>query len=123
MTNASLPVIFEIKLMLRLLTFFLAFAAAAMEAQTISTDLEGKLVELKNKFTQPVKNPSIGQAKYIAFYCGAGWCGPCHQFTPELVKFYKEMKPKYPNFEVVFLSEDRSPVEMQNYMVEMSMPW
>jgi hypothetical protein len=33
------------------------------------------------------------------------------------------MKPKYPNFEGVFLSDDRSPAEMQNYMAEMSMPW
>ena len=109
--------------MLRLIVVLLVVATAAVQAQTISADLENKLVELKNKFTQPVKNPSIGQAKYIAFYCGAGWCGPCHRFTPELVKFYNEMKPKYPNFEVVFLSDDRSPVEMQNYMAEMSMPW
>ena len=109
--------------MLRLIVVLLVVATAAVQAQTISADLENKLVELENKFTQPVKNPSIGQAKYIAFYCGAGWCGPCHRFTPELVKFYNEMKPKYPNFEVVFLSDDRSPVEMQNYMAEMSMPW
>ncbi len=39
------------------------------------------------------------------------------------MKFYNEMKPKYPNFEVVFLSQDMSSVEMQNYMAEMSMPW
>ena len=110
--------------MLRLAIFFFVFVtAASVQAQTITADLDGKLVELKNRFIQPVKNPSIGQTKYIAFYCGAGWCGPCHRFTPELVKFYNEMKPNYPNFEVVFLSDDRSPVEMQNYMAEMSMPW
>ena len=32
------------------------------------------------------------------------------------------MKPKYP-FEVVFVSGDHTPAEMQNYMNEMSMPW
>jgi thiol-disulfide isomerase/thioredoxin len=105
------------------IVFFVFISAASVQAQTISTDLNGKLVELRNKFTLPAKNSSIGQAKYIAFYCEAGWCGPCHRFTPELVKFYNEMKPKYPNFEVVFLSDDRSPAEMQNYMAEMSMPW
>jgi nucleoredoxin len=105
--------------MLRLaIVFFVFVIAASVQAQTISTDLDGKLVELRNKFTQPVKNSSIGQAKYIAFYCGAGWCGACHRFTPELVKFCNEMKPKYANFEVVFLSDDRSPVEMQNYITE-----
>jgi thiol-disulfide isomerase/thioredoxin len=112
------------KLILRLLIFPLVFAtAAATPAQTILADLDGKLVELRNKFTQPVKNSSIGQARYVAFYCGAAWCGPCHRFTPELVKLYNEMKLKYPEFEVVFLSDDRPSLEMQNYMAEMSMPW
>jgi thiol-disulfide isomerase/thioredoxin len=99
------------------------FVTASVQAQIIAADLQGKLVELKDKSTQPVKNFTLGQAKYIAFYCGAGWCGPCHRFTPELVKLYTEMKPKYPNFEVVFVSDDRSAVEMQNYMAEMSMPF
>jgi thiol-disulfide isomerase/thioredoxin len=99
------------------------FVSAPAEAQTIAADLQGKLVQLENKFTPPVKNFTLGQARYIAFYCGAAWCAPCHRFTPELVKFYNEMKPKYPNFEVVFVSEDRSAVEMQNYMAETSMPF
>jgi thiol-disulfide isomerase/thioredoxin len=109
--------------MARLLVIALLFITASMQAQTIAADLQGKLVELKNKVTQPVTNFALGQAKYIAFYCGAAWCGPCHRFTPELVKFYNEMKPKYPNFEVVFVSDDRSALEMQNYMAEMSLPF
>jgi thiol-disulfide isomerase/thioredoxin len=109
--------------MRRLVIALLVLITTSVHAQSISADLQGKLVELKNKFIQPVKNFTLGQAKYIAFYCGAGWCGPCHHFTPELVKFYNEMKPKYPNFEVVFLSDDKSAVEMQNYMAKMSMPF
>lgn len=96
---------------------------ASMQAQTIAADLKGKLVELKSNVVQPVKDFTLDRTKYIAFYCGAGWCGPCHQFTPKLVKFYKEMKPNHPNFEVVFVSEDKSALEMRNYMVEMSMPF
>jgi hypothetical protein len=43
--------------MLRLaIVFFVFVTAALVQAQTISTDLDGKLVELRNKFTQPVKN-------------------------------------------------------------------
>jgi len=107
----------------RLSVIALLFVTASVQAQTIAADLQGKLVELKNNATVPVKDFTLGQAKYIAFYCGAAWCSPCHRFTPELVKFYNEMKPKYPNFEVLFLSEDRSAVEMQNYMAETSMPF
>jgi thiol-disulfide isomerase/thioredoxin len=109
--------------MRRLIIAFLLLITPSVQAQAIAADLQGKLVELKNNVVQPVKDFSLGQTKYIAFYCGAGWCGPCHQFTPKLVKFYTELKPKYPNFEVVFLSEDKSALEMRNYMVEMSMPF
>jgi thiol-disulfide isomerase/thioredoxin len=109
--------------MRRLVLAFLVLMSASVEAQTIADDLQGKLVELKNNMVQPVTDFTLGQTKYIAFYCGAGWCGPCHKFTPKLVQFYNEMKPKYPNFEVVFLSDDKSALEMRDYMVEMSMPF
>jgi hypothetical protein len=33
------------------------------------------------------------------------------------------MKPKYSDFEVVFISRDTSAAEMDNYMAEMKMPW
>ncbi len=79
---------------------------------------------MKNKVVLPIDAMPVTQTRYIAFYFGAGWCGPCHKFTPDLVSFYKEMKPKYPNdFEVVFVSEDTDAGEMPNYMNEMSMPW
>src|ERR1041385_1030115 len=107
----------------RFLVIAFLLVAASVQAQTIAADPQGKLVEVKNKVLQPVQDFTLGQMKYIAFYCGAAWCGPCHRFTPRLVNFYNEMKPRYPNFEIVFLSEDNSAAEMQNYMTEMSMPF
>jgi nucleoredoxin len=101
----------------------IALVAPAGETQTIARDLTGKLVALHGRLTQPTNTTAIGQAKYVAFYYGAGWCGPCHKFTPDLVAFYNEMKPKYPDFEVVFVSRDNSSAEMDNYMAEMKMPW
>jgi nucleoredoxin len=107
-----------------LLIFLLAVLTAGAQTPTISSDLKGKLVTVKNKLVQPIDAAPVTQAKYIAFYFGAGWCGPCHKFTPDLVSFYNEMKPKHSgDFEVVFVSEDTNPTEMQNYMNEMSMPW
>lgn len=103
---------------------FLVAISAWAQSPSISNDLKGKLVAVRNKFVQPIDANSVTQAKYIAFYFGAGWCGPCHRFTPDLVAFYNEMKPKYPGgFEVVFMSEDTDAAAMQNYMNEMSMPW
>jgi hypothetical protein len=54
---------------------------------------------LRGKSALPYAAPDLPQAD-IALYFSAGWCGPCHQFTPELVKFYNEMK-QIPGFEVV----------------------
>jgi nucleoredoxin len=41
-------------------------------------------------------------------------------FTPKLVKFRDENKR---NFEVVFISSDRSPEAQMNYMKETNMKW
>ena len=105
-----------------LIILLLALVTAAAQPTSVSSDLKGKLVGIKNKFIQPIDPVSVTQAKYIVFYFGARWCGPCHKFTPDLVSFYREMKSKYP-FEVIFVSQDHTPAEMQNYMNEMSMPW
>jgi thiol-disulfide isomerase/thioredoxin len=60
---------------------------------------------------------------YYAIYFSAGWCGPCHRFTPKLVSFYHQMKPLHGNFEVIFVSNDRSERAMLGYMHDLSMPW
>jgi nucleoredoxin len=92
-------------------------------AEGIAAELNGRLVSLKGRTTVPYPGAELAHAKYIALYYSAGWCGPCHVFTPALVEFYKKMKPQYPDFEVIFVSQDRSEKEMQSYMLEMSMPW
>jgi thiol-disulfide isomerase/thioredoxin len=104
------------------LALTLASFDTVTDAQNVASQLNGRLVVVRGKSVFPYAS-DLRQAKYIALYYSAGWCGPCHQFTPELVKFYNEMKPKYPGFEVVFVSEDQSANAMEKYMVEMSMPW
>ena len=72
------------------------------------------------------KNVAVDEAlggKIIGIYFSAHWCGPCKAFTPELVKFHKEMTRKGRPFEIVFVSSDRSSDDMYNYMEEMDMPW
>jgi nucleoredoxin len=87
----------------------------------VAEDLRGKLI---NPGTQAAAAlPANSDPKYFVFYRGAGWCGPCRQFSPSLVRFYKEAKPKYPNFEVVFISGDKTPAEMRNYAKEMGFSW
>ncbi len=101
----------------------LLLAVGAQAQQDIPAQLNGKLVALRGKSALPFAAPDLAKAKYIALYYSAGWCGPCHQFTPDLVKFYSEMKPAHPEFEVVFMSRDESSNAMEKYMAEMAMPW
>jgi thiol-disulfide isomerase/thioredoxin len=59
--------------------------------------------------------------KVIGLYFSAHWCPPCRRFTPELVKVYNELKKQHGEFEVVFLSSDRSKEAFEEYFGEM--PW
>jgi nucleoredoxin len=89
---------------------------------TIADMLAGKLVVPgENGFTD--YSPGNPSPDYFAIYFSAGWCGPCHRFTPKLVDFYQQMKPRHNNFEVIFVSNDRNEQEMLRYMRGLSMPW
>ena len=71
---------------MRVLLIILSAAVTAVaQTSSISNDLKGKLVAVKNRSLQPIDAVPVTQTKYIAFYFGAGWCGPCHKFTPDLV--------------------------------------
>jgi nucleoredoxin len=85
--------------------------------------VEGNLVEFKDGDLQPVNDSTLIPIRYYAIYYSADWCPPCHTFSPKLVKFYNEFKPTHPNFQLVFISEDRNPKAMLGYMKEMAMPW
>eukprot|EP01063_Lacrimia_lanifica_P036695 TRINITY_DN7357_c0_g1_i1.p1 TRINITY_DN7357_c0_g1~~TRINITY_DN7357_c0_g1_i1.p1 ORF type:complete len:497 (+),score=183.00 TRINITY_DN7357_c0_g1_i1:224-1492(+) len=56
--------------------------------------------------------------KTIGVYCSAHWCPPCREFTPELAKFYSEYKKTNPDFEIIFVSSDKSEDEMKSYFTE-----
>jgi len=48
-------------------------------------------------------------------------CPPCKAFTPELVKTYKKLNEEGKNFEVVFVSSDRTDEKFKEYYG--TMPW
>jgi len=61
--------------------------------------------------------------RYTALYFSAQWCGPCRAFTPKLVEWYRQVRSRHPEFELVFVSSDRSEQAMLDYMKEANMPW
>ncbi|KAF7123828.1 hypothetical protein RHSIM_Rhsim12G0116600 [Rhododendron simsii] len=60
------------------------------------------------------------KGKKVGLYFSASWCGPCQQFTPNLVEVYNELSPKG-DFEIVFVSADRADEAFKGYFSKM--PW
>lgn len=96
-------------------------APAATNA--LAGKLTGKLVTFGGKKFERFDASQLGTKKYLAIYFSASWCGPCRQFTPELVKMYKLKKSSRDKFDVVFVSRDRSEDDMKEYMKGDDMEW
>ncbi|CAL1276976.1 unnamed protein product [Larinioides sclopetarius] len=54
-------------------------------------------------------------------YFSAHWCPPCKAFTPQLIKLYKKVQKMGKNFEIIFISSDRSEESFVKYFS--TMPW
>jgi nucleoredoxin len=85
--------------------------------------LAGKLVQLDGDELKPLDAGRLKDVRVFAIYSSAMWCGPCRKFTPKLVEYYKQVKAKHPEFEVIFLSGDRDEFNMGSYMRTQRMPW
>lgn len=99
------------------------WAAAPLQAGTVSDFLKDAVYSYQNGALQPYDASQLGGVKFFAFYFSAHWCPPCARFTPEFVDFYNRTKKNHPEFEVIFVSEDHSRDEMLGYMKTAKMPW
>lgn len=87
------------------------------------TGLTGQLVEVGDESLASASADRLGGVKFVALYYSAHWCPPCRGFTPELVKAYGRIKERNPEFEVIFISSDRTEEAMEGYMTEYGMKW
>lgn len=94
------------------------------EAPAVILDqLKGDLVSWKTGSLVRYDDEALGRKKLIALYFSAHWCGPCRRFTPQLVEFYNRNAAQHPEFEIVLVSDDKTPFGMETYMRETQMPW
>ncbi len=89
----------------------------------IAAAVKGDLVTAKNGILSTFNDQPLENKKLIALYFSAHWCAPCRKFTPELVDYYNRVAPSHPEFELIFVSNDRSASAMQAYMNDLQMPW
>jgi nucleoredoxin len=106
----------------------LARQRASMPLPTVTTNaiqplVKGDLVSWRNGSLSRFDDEPLEKKKLIALYFSAHWCAPCRAFTPKLVDFYNRVAPQHPEFEIIFVSFDRSQFAMETYMRETNMPW
>ncbi|KAI5696356.1 hypothetical protein M8J75_011850 [Diaphorina citri] len=71
---------------------------------------------------EPVSFDSLVEScQVIGLYFSAHWCPPCKAFTPQLIETYGKLKGDGYQFEIIFVSSDRSESSYQSYLS--GMPW
>jgi len=58
--------------------------------------------------------------KIVGLYFLALWCGPCKEFTTQLVEIYDEIMRKGEAFEIVFIHLERVEENFKNYHASMT---
>jgi nucleoredoxin len=98
-------------------------ATAGIPAGNIASLVRSELVTSRNGVLRPYLDAEFEKKKVIGLYHSAQWCGPCRQFTPKLVAYYNKVAAAHPEFEIVFVTEDKSASMMERYMRDDQMPW
>ena len=91
--------------------------AEALGESFTRNDAEKTVVAARDVFSEGGKN------KHVGVYFSAHWCGPCRQFTPKLAATYERLRAEGKDFEVLFVSSDRSEGEFETYASESMPPW
>ncbi len=98
-------------------------AAAPSTDASIMRGLRDKLIVCRDGTVSRADDPGLENKKLIALYFSAHWCAPCRKFTPQLVDYYNQVEPQHPEFEIIFVSCDRSRFNWETYMRDNKMPW
>ncbi|MDQ2919249.1 MAG: thioredoxin domain-containing protein, partial [Verrucomicrobiota bacterium] len=92
-------------------------------ANRIIDQIKGDLVTSRNGILNTFNDQALDKKKLIGLYFSARWCPSCRKFTPTLVEYYNRVAPSHPEFEILFVSNDRSEAAMEQYMRDTQMPW
>ncbi|MFL6518937.1 MAG: thioredoxin-like domain-containing protein [Chthoniobacterales bacterium] len=93
------------------------------QTNNVASMVKGDLVSSRNGLLHPYLDAEFEKKKLIGLYFSALWCGPCRKFTPNLVAYYNKVAAAHPEFEIVFVSNDKSASAMEKYMRDDQMPW
>ncbi len=100
-----------------------SLATAPSSTDTIAKILKGNLVRCQNGLLTSYYDEELNRKKIYGLYFSAHWCPPCRKFTPQLASYYNKVAREHPEFEIIFLSADKSAEAMAAYMRDTGMPW
>src|SRR5207248_5257857 len=92
-------------------------------ADAIAGAAKGNLVRLQNGNVVYCYDEELAPKQIYGLYFSAHWCAPCRKFTPQLVAYYNQITHDHPEFEIIFVSADKSAEGMATHMRESGMPW
>jgi nucleoredoxin len=95
----------------------------AATSNVIQSFVKGDLMSWHNGGMARFDDEALEKKKLVVLFFSAQWCPPCRKFTPQLVDYYNRVAPQHPEFEIIFVSFDRSQFAMETYMREANMPW
>jgi nucleoredoxin len=96
---------------------------AVAPAASIASLVKGDLVTSSNGVLHPYLDAAFEKKKLIALYFSNYSYAPCRKFTPTLVEYYNKISAAHPEFEVLFVSFDKSAVAMEAHMRDEQVPW
>jgi hypothetical protein len=86
----------------------------------VVAELEGKLINSQTGQPEPLDTKSL--PKYLVFLRGQSSCPITRRFAPTFIKYCTEMKPKHPEFEVIYLTIEDMP-ETEKFAKELGFNW
>jgi hypothetical protein len=86
----------------------------------VFAELDGRLVNSTTGKPEPLDSKSL--PRYIVFYRGSSTCPITREFTPTLIKYYQAMKPKHPEFELIYIMTE-SVEETAKFATQIGFSW
>ncbi len=86
----------------------------------VALELEGKLINSQTGQPEPLDTNAL--PRYVVFLRGQSSCPITRGFAPTFIKYCAEMKPKHPEFEVVYLTIESLP-DTLNFSKELGFNW
>jgi hypothetical protein len=98
-------------------------AATTAPPNAVFQLLQGNLVHWERGELRKLDDELVNRKKLYLLFYSSGSSELTRSITSALVAFYRRVAPFHPEFEIIFISQDRTAYGMETYMHRAEMPW